>query len=345
MEKNNLALYRKYRPGTFAEVIGQEMVVKTLQGAIVQHNIAHAYLFAGARGTGKTSVARIFAREIGCSANDLYEIDGASNRGIDVIRELREAVRVSAFDSPYKVYIIDEVHMLTKDAFNALLKTLEEPPAHVIFILATTELHKVLETIISRCQTLAFQTPSLADLQIFLERIARAEKIELEAEAAELLALLADGSFRDAAGKLQQVLSSTADPGTVTREEVEQVTGAPAAVLVDNFLVAILDRDLPVGLETLATLVKNNGDVRLFVKLTLKRLRLMLLIKVAPALARDLSTGLSKEARSQLETWSHHPRANLLPQILKELLAVYDELGRAYLPQLPLELCLIKLTG
>ena len=345
MAENNLALYRKYRPTAFAEGIGQEAVVKTLEGAIKQGNIAHAYLFAGSRGTGKTSVARIFAKEIGCSANDLYEIDGASNRGIDEIRELREAVRVSAFDSPYKVYIIDEVHMLTKDAFNALLKTLEEPPSHVIFVLATTELHKVLDTIISRCQTLTFQTPAVDNLKIFLERVAKGEEIKIEEEAVELLALLADGSFRDAAGKLQQVLAATPGCHEVSLAEVETVTGAPAALLVNRFIAAILNQDLSVGLGTIEALGKNNGDMRIFVKLILKRLRLILLTRLVPELAATMAAGLTAEAREQIGQWSKHARAQILPSVLTGLLAVYDEIGRSYLPQLPLELYLIKNTS
>ncbi len=149
-------LYRKYRPQTFKDVIGQEHVVKVLEGAVKLGNISHAYIFSGSRGTGKTSVARILAREIGTSGNDLYEMDAASNRGIDDVREIRESVNTLPFESKYKIYIIDEVHMLTREAWNAFLKTLEEPPSHVIFIMATTELEKVPETVVSRCQTFAF---------------------------------------------------------------------------------------------------------------------------------------------------------------------------------------------
>ena len=152
-------LYRKYRPQSFKEVLGQEHVVEALEGAIRLGRVAHAYLFSGSRGTGKTSVARILAKALGTSETDLYEIDAASNRGIDDIRLLRDGVSAVPFESKRKVYIIDEVHMLTKEAFNALLKTLEEPPPHVIFILATTELEKVPETIISRCQTFSFKRP------------------------------------------------------------------------------------------------------------------------------------------------------------------------------------------
>src|SRR3989344_6343971 len=152
-KKSSGVLYRKYRPQKFADVIGQEHIVKVLEGAVALGNISHAYLFSGTRGTGKTSMARILSRAIGTSANDLVEMDAASNRGIDDIRDIRESVNTLPFESKYKVYIIDEVHMLTRDAWNAFLKTLEEPPAHVVFIMATTEIEKVPETVVSRCQT------------------------------------------------------------------------------------------------------------------------------------------------------------------------------------------------
>src|SRR3989344_5317631 len=206
-----MALYRKYRPQSFKEVLGQDHVVKVLEGALKQGNIAHAYLFAGSRGTGKTSVARILAKEAGCTDKDLYEIDAASNRGIDDIRELREAVSVLPFESSYKVYIVDEVHMLTKEAFNALLKTLEEPPPHVLFMLATTEIDKLPETIISRCQVFTFKKPSAAILKEMVVRIAKKEGFALEPASADLIALLSEGSFRDAQGILQKVISSSKD--------------------------------------------------------------------------------------------------------------------------------------
>ena len=165
---HDLALYRKYRPKNFKEVLGQDHIVDVLESSVDTNKDSHAYLFVGSRGTGKTSVARIFATSIGVSANDLYEIDAASNRGIEDIRELRDGARVLPFDSKYKVYIIDEVHMLSKDAWGALLKILEEPPKHVIFILATTEFHKVPETIISRCQVFVFKKASTLNLSFEL---------------------------------------------------------------------------------------------------------------------------------------------------------------------------------
>ncbi|MFA5841932.1 MAG: AAA family ATPase, partial [Candidatus Paceibacterota bacterium] len=173
----NVAFYRKYRPDTFGKVLGQDHIVSVLKSAVESGSTVHAYLFAGSRGTGKTSVARILSRELGTSENDLYEIDAASNRGIDDVRALKEAVQALPFESRYKVYIVDEVHMLTKEAFNALLKTLEEPPKHVVFILATTELGKLPETIISRCQVFNFRKPSEQVLKDLVLDIAQAEGV------------------------------------------------------------------------------------------------------------------------------------------------------------------------
>ena len=204
---HELALYRKYRPSKFEEVLGQDHIVDVLESSVENKKVSHSYLFVGSRGTGKTSLARIFAGAIGVSQNDLYEIDAASNRGIDDIKELRDGVRGLPFDSKYKVYIIDEVHMLSKDAWGALLKTLEEPPKHVIFILATTELRKVPDTIISRYQVFTFKKPTDAILKKMLVDVAKKEGYELEQGSAELVTILGDGSFRDALGTLQKVLN------------------------------------------------------------------------------------------------------------------------------------------
>ena len=202
MSETHIALYRKYRPQTFDDVVGQEQVVNLLQSTIKQKKISHAYLFCGGRGTGKTTVARIFARDIGCNPEDIIEIDAASNRGIDEIRELREAVRTAPFSSPYKIYIVDEAHMLTKEAANALLKTLEEPPSHVIFILATTDPEKLPSTILSRCQKVTFVSPDVVTLAKRLTHVAGEEGKELDDETAKLIATHGKGSYRDALGVL-----------------------------------------------------------------------------------------------------------------------------------------------
>src|SRR5688572_1575980 len=228
---HDLALYRKYRPAEWDQVFGQDHITDVLKSSVKGNKVSHAYLFVGSRGTGKTTVARIFAKDIGVSVNDLYEIDAASNRGIEDIRELRDGARVLPFDSKYKVYIIDEVHMLSKDAWGALLKTLEEPPKHVIFILATTELHKVPDTIISRCQVFSFKQASPMMLKNVLMGVAEEEGYDLEKDGAELMAVLADGSYRDGLGVLQKVLNFSKSK-KIKREDVEKITGAPRTTLV-----------------------------------------------------------------------------------------------------------------
>ena len=236
-------LYTKYRPHVFKDVLGQEHVTDILRESIALGNIAHAYLFFGSRGTGKTSVARIVAREIGTHDDDLYEIDAASNTSVDDIRALNEAVHVLPFNSNYKVYILDEVHMLSKSAFNALLKTLEEPPKHVIFVLATTEMHKVPDTIISRCEVYTFRKPTQSLLKDMVLKTAKAEGITLEPSAADLIALLGDGSFRDTHGTLQKVIHASGD-SKITVNEVEKVTGAPKAQLVNDVIDSIANQDI-----------------------------------------------------------------------------------------------------
>ena len=207
-ETRHQTLYRAYRPSKFDEVRGQAQVTDVLKAAIKNKKIAHAYLFCGSRGTGKTTVARILARELGVSHKDLYEIDAASHTGVDHIRELREGVNVVPFESPYKFYIIDEVHMLSRNAWNAFLKTLEEPPPHVIFVMATTERDKVPDTIQSRCEIYTFKQPTREILADIVVDVAKSEGYAIERPAAELVALLAEGSFRDALSILQKVLRS-----------------------------------------------------------------------------------------------------------------------------------------
>ena len=216
---SELALYRKYRPSTFEEVLGQKETIALLRKEIEDDSISHAYLFSGGRGTGKTSVARIFASAVGAKPADIYEMDAASNRSIDDIRALREAVLSMPFESPYKVYIIDEVHMLTKEAFNALLKTLEEPPAHVVFILATTEIEKVLPTILSRCQVFQFKAPTKEILRDAILHAAKGEQFTLAPDAAVLIAVAADGSFRDGLGITEKVIMASPNTKADADEE------------------------------------------------------------------------------------------------------------------------------
>lgn len=283
--EQHLALYRKYRPQTFSDVVGQEQLVTLLESSIKQKKISHAYLFCGGRGTGKTTVARIFARDIGCNPEDIIEIDAASNRGIDEIRELREAVRTSPFSSPYKVYIVDEAHMLTKEAANALLKTLEEPPSHVIFILATTDPEKLPTTITSRCQKVVFQTPPLTTLADRLVYVAKEEDKILGEDSALLIARHGKGSYRDALGMLEQVL--TMGGKSITFQDVVAQLGTPDKVALLNLLTAICTKDEKAVVDTINVLhTKNNSALKTYDEF-LELIRMGLLIRISEVKSAD----------------------------------------------------------
>ena len=337
-ETRHATLYRAYRPEKFADVRGQGHVVRVLEGAIRNKKIAHAYLFAGGRGTGKTTVARIVARSIGVSAKDLYEMDAASNRRIEDVRELREGVWALPFESPYKLYIIDEAHMLTKEAWNAFLKTLEEPPSHCIFILATTELEKIPETIQSRCEIYAFKLPSLATLAETVADVAKKEGFTLEKSAAELVALLAEGSFRDALGILQKVLATSNDRG-VDVSEVEEVTGAPKGELVRRLLGALAKKDAAKAIEAIRAAVSDNLDARILAKLLIFRCRAILLARHAPEIAESFLSELAEPDVALAKELVKEK--GITSDTLRALLDAYAQMGYATLPHLPLELAII----
>ncbi len=342
---SDLALYRKYRPQKFSEVKGQEQVVEVITRSLKDEKVAHAYLFAGPRGTGKTSIARIFAAELGTAPSDIYEIDGASNRNIDDVRALRDEVRTLPFDSKYKVYIIDEVHMFTKEAFNALLKTLEEPPAHVIFVLATTELHKVPETIVSRCQTFVFKKPSQDILQSVVATAAKKEGFSIEKEASALIALLGDGSFRDTLGALQKVLSGVGGE-KVSVEDVERITGAPRAELVRTLLRAFMEKNAEKAILAVRSATAENIEMKTYLKLVMHELRLGLLFKFAPALKKELGEELSKDEADFQEELAQAIGTKdtvINSTLLRELIDVYADTDKSHIPALPLELAIMKL--
>src|SRR3989338_3475269 len=267
-----MALYRTYRPLEFKDVRGQGEIVSVLEAAVKRGKVAHSYLFAGGRGTGKTSMARILAHALSTSEQDIYEMDAASNRVIDEIRELREGVATLPFNSTYKFYIIDEAHALTRDAWGALLKTLEEPPAHAIFVLATTELDRVPETILSRCQTFNFKKPSHETLKQLVLDVAKKEGASLEPAAAELIALMGEGAYRDTLGILQKVLTVSGDV-KLTEAEVAKVVGAPAGGLVDSFLTALAAKNIEAALDVFHKATGGGTEPKVFALLTITKVR------------------------------------------------------------------------
>ena len=296
-----VALYRTWRPQDFDGLVGQEHIRKALTNALESGRISHAYLFTGPRGTGKTSTARILAKALNCekgptphpcnacdhcreitegTSADVIEIDAASNRGIDEIRKLREQVHFAPVSSRYKVYIIDEVHMITMDAFNALLKTLEEPPEHVVFILATTEPHKIPTTIHSRCQRFDFRRVTVDDIAAHLKKVAEGSQINAEPDALRLMAIQADGGMRDAVGLLDQC-SIMADP--VTAETVRQVLGIAGRDTMRALVENIGRRDLPAALDLLNQLMDDGKDVTQVLTELLEYMRALLLYQADPA--------------------------------------------------------------
>ena len=293
------ALYRKYRSQTFSQLVGQEIVAKTLKQAVEQEKISHAYLFSGPRGTGKTSVAKIFAKAMNCpnqvdgepcnncyicqavtegSLEDVIEMDAASNNGVDEIREIRDKSTYAPSLARYKVYIIDEVHMLSTGAFNALLKTLEEPTQNVVFILATTELHKIPATILSRVQRFEFKSIKTQDIKEHIYHILEKENISSEPEAVEIIARRAEGGMRDALSILDQALSLT-QGNALTTAISEEITGTISLSALDDYVAALSQQDVPKALDSLNLLFENGKSMTRFVTDLLQYLRDLLVVQ------------------------------------------------------------------
>ncbi len=340
---NDLALYRRYRPQRFLDVRGQDEVINVLVRSIKDKSISHAYLFSGGRGTGKTTIARIFASEIGCTPTDLYEIDGASNRTIDDVRNLREAVSTMPFESPYKVYIIDEVHMLTKEAFNALLKTLEEPPQHVVFILATTDKEKVPETIISRCQSFTFKQPQLKELKEFVIDVAKKEDVVLDAPSAEIVAMFGDGSYRDTLSVLEKVLISARGSKKIESDLVAKIVGAPTHDLINRIIRSIADGDVADGISALREASANHVDMKVYMRMILAKLRAILFLRYAPNTEADLLLEFSPDDVSLIKKLALSEGREINSHVLQEFLSAGENIGYSTIPSLPLELVLVKL--
>jgi DNA polymerase III subunit gamma/tau len=353
------ALYRVFRPQRFSDVVGQEHVTKTLQNALLQQKISHAYLFSGPRGTGKTSAAKIFAKAVNCehaptaepcnecpacvgitngSIPDVLEIDAASNNGVDEIRDIREKVKFAPSSVRYKVYIVDEVHMLSIGAFNALLKTLEEPPKHVIFILATTEPHKIPLTIISRCQRFDFRRIQPQSIVSRLKQVVEEQNVKASEQALFTIARAADGGMRDALSLLDQVISFSDEE--VLLEDVLSVTGAVSQFTLAQLIQSIYERDVSKALQSLEELMNQGKDPNRLVEDLIFYYRDMLLYKTAPQLERVVERVIIDEDFKRI--------AELIPiptmyEAIETLNKSQQEMKWTNHPRIFLEVALVKL--
>ncbi|MBE6419267.1 MAG: DNA polymerase III subunit gamma/tau [Akkermansiaceae bacterium] len=349
---------RKYRPRTFKDVLGQDHVVRTLCNAIEQKRLAHAYLFVGPRGTGKTSTARIFAKALNCSGGpkvdfdpdeevcreiaegrslDVQEIDGASNRGIDNIRDLRDYVQFAPSSGSYRIVYIDEVHMLTKESFNALLKTLEEPPAHVMFIFATTEPHKILPTILSRCQRFDLRPIPIEIIAKHLVNIAANEGVTLTESAAYAIATVAEGGMRDAQSMLDQLVSFCGNH--IDEQNVNDIFGVTGRETVARALVYILDRQLPSLLHLIHELAEAGRDMGQLLAELMGAVRELLITKVAP---QEASAGIPEQWRDTLCTLLERTPTDKIIRLMEVLSRAEEQMRHSSNKRLYLEMGLIQ---
>ncbi|HEY3185388.1 MAG TPA: DNA polymerase III subunit gamma/tau [Gaiellaceae bacterium] len=355
------ALYRKYRPQTFDDVVGQEAVVRTLSNAIDQEKVRQAYLFAGPRGTGKTSLARILAKCVNCAQGpttkpdgtcqscvsiasgtslDVIEMDAASQRGIDDIRDIRDRVVLQPVEGHMKVYILDEAHQLTDAAWNALLKLIEEPPPHLLFVFCTTELQKVLPTVRSRCQTFVFQRPRLPDLVRLLRRVADGEAMDVPDAALALVARAARGSFRDAVSTLDQLAAATGR--TITVQDVLQLLGAVEEEVLFRICDLVVDGDTAGALTYLEELSEQGQDLGRLVTDLLEHLRHLMLVQHTGEVPDTLP--VTEETRERLREQANQLGAPTVVRLIDLLAVAVEDMRQGGDPRLPLELALVKVT-
>ena len=355
-----IVLARKWRPQTFTSLVGQQHIAGTLKNAIMQNRVAHAFLFTGSRGVGKTSAARIFAKALNCEhapceepcnaclscreitegrSLDVVEIDGASNRGINEIREVLEAVRYAPSRDRHKIYIIDEVHMLTTEAFNALLKTLEEPPTHVVFIFATTDPNKIPVTIVSRCQRYDFKRVGNEDLYAHLSSIAQAERIEFEPSALRLIARTARGGVRDALSAMDQVIAFTPPP--ITGERAAEILGVATRETLMSMVKAILDRDVARAIACIGRVEHYGQNLSLFANDLLELLRDATVVAADPQ--ADIPTELSPTERGEILTWLETTSIDRFQRLFQIWYQTTDTLSKNLSPRLALEMAAIRM--
>ena len=354
------ALYRVYRPQSFNDVVGQQHIIKTLQNALVQEKFSHAYLFSGPRGTGKTTAAKILAKAVNCekapiaepcnecatcrgitdgSISDVIEIDAASNNGVDEIRDIRDKVKYAPSAVRYKVYIIDEVHMLSIGAFNALLKTLEEPPAHVIFILATTEPHKIPLTIISRCQRFDFKRISPEDIVYRMKEVLGSEELEVSEDALYEIAKASEGGMRDALSLLDQAISYSTEK--VSLEDVLSITGAVSQSFIVKIVQAIFNKNIVEALDSVESLIKNGKDPARFVEDLIFYYRDVLLYQASEENAYLLEKAAVNEEFKEL---SSKMDSAFIYKVIAELNQTQQEMKWSNHPRVLLEVALVKLA-
>ena len=354
------ALYRVWRPQRFDDVVGQQVITQTLKNAIITNQISHAYLFAGPRGTGKTSAAKIFAKAVNChhqkngepcnqceicqaitdgTLNDVIEIDAASNNGVEEIRDIRDKAKYAPTQADYKVYIIDEVHMLSTGAFNALLKTLEEPPANVIFILATTEPHKIPLTILSRVQRFDFHRISPQDIFDRMKYILDEKQFKYEDKALWVIANAAEGGMRDALSILDQVLSFSDDH--VKLDDALLVTGSVTKKLMQSYFMQVVQHQSPEALKTMDQILEQGKDGQRFIEDLISFIRDILLYQESPDLIQVASTGLKDE---DFQALSQAASAQLMYQMIDILNQVQDEMRFTTHPDVYLEVLTIRLS-